>query len=136
MFKFPSVERTTYDRCECTAEHQVYPLIGDKPVGDITAADLKEVLNHWMNEGYAYTTVKKAHVLLNEFFRYLTQQEVILKTPMQSVPMMKKANFLAAQEKKNLPESESAPLLAASGNISKPAPISSCSTQGLEQENC
>ncbi len=106
VFKFPSVERTTYDRCECTAEHQIFPLIGDKPVGDITAADLKEVLNHWMTEGYAYTTVKKAHVLLNEFFRYLTQQEILVKNPMQSVPMMKKANFLAAQEKKNLPESE------------------------------
>jgi len=106
VFKFPSVERTTYDRCECTAEHQIYPLIGDKLVGDITAADLKELLNHWMGEGYAYTTVKKAHVLLNEYFRYLTQQEIIIKNPMQSVPMMKKANFLAAQEKKNLPENE------------------------------
>ncbi len=106
VFKFPSVERTTYDRCECTAEHQIYPLIGDKPVSDITAADLKEVLNHWMTEGYAYITVKKAHVLLNELFRYLTQQEILVKNPMQSVPMMKKANFLAAQEKKNLPESE------------------------------
>ena len=33
VFKFPSVERTTYDRLECTAQHQVYPLIGDKIVG-------------------------------------------------------------------------------------------------------
>ncbi len=24
VFKFPSVERTTYDRCECTAEHQIW----------------------------------------------------------------------------------------------------------------
>ena len=40
VFKFPYVERTTYDRCECTAEHQIYPLIGDKLVEDITAADL------------------------------------------------------------------------------------------------
>ena len=55
-FKFPSVERTTYDRLECTAQHQVFPLIGDKIVGDITAADLKSVLNHWMEQGYAYTT--------------------------------------------------------------------------------
>lgn len=30
VFKFPSVERTTYDRLECTAQHQVFPLIGDK----------------------------------------------------------------------------------------------------------
>ena len=35
VFKFPSVERTTYDRCECTVEHQIFPLLGDKVVGDI-----------------------------------------------------------------------------------------------------
>ena len=63
VFKFPSVERTTYDRLECTAQHQVFPLIGEKIVGDITAADLKSVLNHWMEQGYAYTTVKKVHIL-------------------------------------------------------------------------
>lgn len=75
VFKFPSVERTTYDRLECTAQHQVFPLIGDKIVGDITAADLKSVLNHWMERGYAYTTVKKVHILLNEYFRYLMSTE-------------------------------------------------------------
>lgn len=52
LFKFPSVERTTYDRCECTARNQVYPLLGDKTVGDITSADIKALLNHFMNEGY------------------------------------------------------------------------------------
>ena len=51
VFKFPSVERTTYDRLECTAQHQVYPLIGEKIVSDITAADLKTVLNHLMEQG-------------------------------------------------------------------------------------
>lgn len=106
VFKFPSVERTTYDRCECSAKHQIYPLIGDKLVSDVSAADIKSLLNHWMNEGYAYTTVKKAYVLLNEYFRYLTLQEIIVKNPMNSAPMIKKANFLAVQEKDNLPENE------------------------------
>ena len=106
VFKFPSVERTTFDRLECTAQHQVFPLIGDKIVGDITAADLKSVLNHWMEQGYAYTTVKKVHILLNEYFRYLTEEAFIKKNPMQSVPMMKKANFLAAQDKECVPERE------------------------------
>lgn len=59
VFKFPSVERGTYDRLKCNAKHQIYPLIGDKVVGDITPADIKGVLNHWMNGGYTYTTVKK-----------------------------------------------------------------------------
>ena len=106
VFKFPSVERTTYDRLECTANHQIYPLIGEKIVSDITAADLKSVLNHWTEQGYAYTTVKKVHNLLSEYFRYLTEEDFIQKNSMQSVPMMKRANFLASQDKECVPEQE------------------------------
>ena len=106
VFKFPSVERTTYDRCECTVEHQIFPLLGDKIVGNITAADLKEILNHWMGKGYAYTTVKKVYIVLNEYFRYLAQQEILVKNPMNSVPMIKKSNFMAAQNKEDLPTQE------------------------------
>ena len=106
VFKFPSVERTTYDRLECTAKNQIYAILGDKVVGNIKSADIKNLLNHWMNEGYAYTTVKKVYVILNEYFRYLMQQELIQKNPMQSAPMIKKANFMAAQGKENLPTNE------------------------------
>lgn len=106
VFKFPSVERGTYDRLECTAKHQIYPLIGEKVVGDITSADIKAVLNHWMNEGYAYTTVKKVYNILTDYFRYLTQQEFIPKNPMATAPMIKKANFMAAQGKENKPTFE------------------------------
>ena len=79
VFKFPSVERGSYDRLECTAKHQVYPLLGNKIVGDVTSADIRKLLNHWMNEGYAYTTVKKVYNLLTDYFRYLTQQELLLR---------------------------------------------------------
>ena len=106
VFKFPSVEKTTYDRLECTAKHQVYPMLGDKVVGDITAADIKALLNKLMNDGYAYTTVKKVHNLLHDYFRYLTEEELIAKNPMTSAPMIKKANFMAAQNKENLPENQ------------------------------
>ena len=106
VFKFPSVERTTYDRYECTAENQIYPLIGNKSVGNITAADIKKVLNHWMTEGYAYTTVKKVHIILGDYFKYLTQQELIVRNPMLSAPMIKKSNFYAIQDKEDLPTSE------------------------------
>ena len=67
LFKFSAVERSTYDRLECTAKHQIYPVLGDKVVGNITSADIRDLLNQEMNDGYAYTTVKKVHVLLNEF---------------------------------------------------------------------
>lgn len=106
VFKFPSVEQTTYDRSECSAKNQIYPLLGEKAVGDITAADIKNLLNHCMSKCYAYTTVKKAYVVLNEYFRYLYTEGLILKNPMDNVEMIKKANFLSAQDKENLPECE------------------------------
>ena len=106
VFKFPSVERGTYDRLECTAKHQIYPIIGGKVVGDITSADIKALLNHWMNEGYAYTTVKKVYNILTDYFRYLTQQECIQKNPMAAAPMIKKSNFMASPGKEDLPTFE------------------------------
>ena len=113
VFKFPSVERGTYDRLECTAKHQIYPIIGGKVVGDITSADIKALLNHWMNEGYAYTTVKKVHSILTDYFRYLTQQEYIPRSPMAAAPMIKKANFMASQGRENLPTSETVTIFTA-----------------------
>ena len=106
VFKFPSVEQTTYDRAECTARNQIYPLLGEKVVGNITAADIKIMLNKLMHTGLAYTTVKKAYVLLNEYFRTMHIEEMITKNPMENVEMIKKANFLSAQGKENLPECE------------------------------
>lgn len=106
VFKYPSVEHTTYDRLECTAKNQIYPFLGDRVVSTIKAADIKKLLNSRMDKGYAYTTVKKVHNLLNEYFRYLTEQEIIQKNPMQSAPMIKKSNFMAAQGKENLPANE------------------------------
>ena len=106
VFKFPSVERGTYDRLECTAKYQIYPILGGKVVGDITSADIKALLNHWMNEDYAYTTVKKVYNILTDYFRYLTQQEYIPKNPMAAAPMIKKSNFMASQGKEDLPTFE------------------------------
>ena len=112
VFKFPAVERTTYDRAESVAKNQIYPRLGDKIVGDVTAADIKKLLNYWMNKDYAYTTVKKVYVLLNEYFRYLYQQEIITKNPMANVEMIKKANFMSAQGKENLPPTDTITVLS------------------------
>ncbi len=113
VFKFPSVEQTTYDRCECSAKNQIYPLLGDKIVGDITSADIKNMLNYWMNRGYAYTTIKKAYVVLNEYFRYLFKEGFIAKNPMVNIKMTKKSVFLSAQNKENLPTNETITIFTA-----------------------
>ena len=82
-------------------------------MGDITSADIKNLLNYWMNKGYAYTTVKKAYVVLNEYFRYLYREELIPKNSMANVEMIKKSNFLSAQNKENLPTNETVTVFTA-----------------------
>ncbi len=109
--KFPTVEQTTYDRLECTAKNQIYPLLGNKIVGNIVATDIKNMLNTLMNKGLAYSTVKKSYVLLNEYFRTIYLEEMINKNPMDNVEMIKKANFLSAQGKELLPECETITIL-------------------------
>ena len=59
-----------------------------------------------MNKGLSFSTVKKAYVLLNEYFRTMYLEEMISKNPMDNVEMIKKANFLSAQGKELLPECE------------------------------
>ena len=41
VFKYTSVERTTYDRCEFSADKMIFPMIGDKIVKDVTSADIE-----------------------------------------------------------------------------------------------
>ena len=103
VYKFPEVERTTYDRYECTAEHQIYPYIWNKLVGDVTPADIKKLLTKHMNKGYAFTTSKKAYSLLKMFFKQLYQEGAIPNNPMAIIDMTKKDNYLASQNKESKP---------------------------------
>ena len=75
MFKYPAVQRTTYDRYDMTAKHQIYPSLGDKPVGDITSADIMKLLNQAMTKGMSYSSTKKIYNLLSQYFEYLEKEE-------------------------------------------------------------
>ena len=106
VFKYPSLQRTTYDRYEVTAKHQIYPYLGKKIVRSISGADIKKVLNNIMMSGKSYSTCKKAYLLLCEFYRYLEREDLIEKNPMRNVEMIKKANYLSAQGIENKPQNE------------------------------
>ena len=80
-------------------------------ISEINSADLNGILTQMMNEGYAHSTVKHVYSLLNEYFRYLCCEEHIPKNPMAYVRMIKKANFLAAQGKENIVQSDAVTVL-------------------------
>lgn len=106
VFKYPSVEKTTYDRCEQILNNEITPYIGDKIISNISAADIKKLINQLTEKGYAFSTVKQTYNLLSEYLRYLEQEDIISKNPMLNVGQIKKANFYANQGKEVLPASE------------------------------
>ena len=106
VFKYPSVEKTTYDRCEQILNNEITPYIGDKIISNISAADIKKLINQLTETGYAFSTVKQTYNLLSEYFRYLEQEDIITKNPMLNVGQIKKAYFYAKQGKELKPTSE------------------------------
>ena len=106
VFKYPSVEKTTYDRCEQILNNEITPYIGDKIISNLSAADIKKLINQLTEKGYAFSTVKQTYNLLSEYFRYLEQEDIINKNPMLNVGQIKKANFYAKQGKELKPTSE------------------------------
>ena len=45
IFKYPSVEKTAYDRCEQILNNEIMPYIGDKIISTLSAADIKKLIN-------------------------------------------------------------------------------------------
>ena len=106
VFKFPSVEKTTYDRNEQQLKNQIIPYLGKKVVSDISAVDIKTLINTLTDKGYSFSTVKQTYNLLNEYFHYLMREEHITKNPMDNVETLKKATFYSKQGKELKPISE------------------------------
>lgn len=106
VFKYPNVERITYDRNEQIYKNQIVPYMGKLIVSNITGADIKRLISTLTDKGYSFSTVKQTYNLLNEYFRYLDRERIIPNNPMRSVEMLKKAKFLSQQGKEIQPASE------------------------------
>ena len=106
IFRYPSVEKATFDRQESIINLYIIPKIGEKIVAEITAGDLNNLLTDMMYQGYSHATVKHTYTTLSQFFRNLYQEDWIPVNPMARVRMITKVNFLSAQGKAYLPPSD------------------------------
>lgn len=52
---------TSYTRKEVTLSRQVYPLIGDIPISQLTHDDIQNMINELAAQGLSYSTIKKAY---------------------------------------------------------------------------
>ena len=112
-FKYPALQRTSYDRLEVTAVSQIYPKLGNIPIGKISIEDIQNTLNDVMISGLSYSTARKTYLLLAEYFRYLEQNEIIEFNPVSCVEMMKKAHYMDAQGKEYIPSNETVTVFTA-----------------------
>lgn len=109
--KFAELERTTYDRYECSAKNQIYPFIGDVPLSSLTRDDFKELIDGTIDAGYAYTTIKKMYSLLKGFFDYVTDQQILEINPFANVKLPRKSIVYARQDREVLPTNEGITIL-------------------------
>lgn len=88
-----SVRPTTFDSVLITAD-QIKQRIGHYGIKDITSEIIQVALiNKMYEEEYAYSTIHKAYILLNECLNYAVSKDYIIKNPCVGVKMPNKENF-------------------------------------------
>ena len=100
VFKYPTIQRNTYDGYESNARNYIFPHMGVQKVRDITPIKIKRLFNAMMERGLAYSTTQKTRLILNEFFRYMERSNRIEHNPMKPVPPIKRSAYESAQGKK------------------------------------
>lgn len=75
LYKQPEVKPSSYDRLRITYKAQITKMtIADKPWKLITADELQAAVNALVQDGYAWSTVKKAYDMLNAFYTFQTRR--------------------------------------------------------------
>lgn len=80
---------SSYDRKETTLENQVYPLIGDIYMSQVTFDDIQFMVNKLKKQNLSYSTIKKAYEAINGCFKYALIKGDISKNPCIGVTLPK-----------------------------------------------
>lgn len=80
---------SSYDRKEITLENQVYPLIGDICMSQVSFDDIQDMVNELKKQDLSYSTIKKAYEAINGCFKYALIKGDINKNPCIGVTLPK-----------------------------------------------
>ena len=92
-----SLKPKSFDRLEQTLEYQVYPTIGHLQIGSLQSDDVQAMVNKLKDDGYSYSTVKKAYDAVNDCFRTAVIQHTVVFNPALGVTIPAKKLFGTAQ---------------------------------------
>lgn len=92
-FKKYDLKDSSYGRLETTIECNIIPYIGDCLSGEIDSLTIQtELINHLINEGKSYSTIKKVVLALNAYYKKMMLLGMEARNPMLgvSIPPQKK----------------------------------------------
>ena len=65
-----ALKPTSYDRLRLTIESNVIPSIGYLQMGAVQSQDIQKMLANMMDDGYSFSTIKKAFLAVKACFNY------------------------------------------------------------------
>ena len=78
---------TSYDRLRLTIESNVIPSIGHLQMGSVQSQDIQKMLADMMDDGYSFSTIKKAFLAVKACFNYAAITGGISKSPIIGVAL-------------------------------------------------
>lgn len=78
---------TSYDRLRLTIESNVIPSIGHLQMGAVQSQDIQKMLADMMDDGYSFSTIKKAFLAVKACFNYAAITGGISKSPIIGVAL-------------------------------------------------
>ena len=89
----------SYDRQENSIMYQIVPFIGQYQIHSVVPSDIKDLMNRLQyDEGYAYSTVKKAYDTLNECLRQAVEDGILEKNPCNKNNKPKESDFISLDD--------------------------------------
>ena len=92
-YKKSDLKAASYDRLECTVNHQILPMLGKFRLEDLTPEGLSDWLWKMKDSGLSYSTIKKAFDYLQEALRRAVVDDLIQRSPMEGLKMISKEKF-------------------------------------------
>lgn len=82
----PKLKPGSYERKERTLRQQVFPVIGDIAMANLSSRDVEKMLNKLKCDGLSYSTIKKAYEAVNGCFKaFRVDRQVNLFNPCEGV---------------------------------------------------
>ena len=80
----------SFDRLEVTLNNQIYKNIGDIQIASLEPSDIQKMINKLRDDGFSYSTIKKAYEAINARFKSGIACGEVIKNPCVGVVLPKK----------------------------------------------